>query len=198
MKLQREEFLKRTELFKQLATTQNPRTLFVACSDSHVVPELLTPQEPGESFVIRNAGNIVPAYGMQQGGMSASIEYAVAGLNVTDVVIGGHSDCGAMTAVATCKCLDRMPAVAGWLSHADAAKAVNEARQHTSDRARVDSMVRENGPAWTSGIWRPTTPTFKTGQSACGNARRAGPCIEGDAVRDAGCAPGTRTLPYDE
>ncbi|SPK76001.1 carbonic anhydrase (plasmid) [Cupriavidus taiwanensis] len=144
LKFQREEFPKRTELFKHLATTQNPRTLFIACSDSRVVPELLTQQEPGELFVIRNAGNIVPSYGVQPGGVSASVEYAVAGLNVTDVVVCGHSDCGAMTAVATCKCLDHMPAVAGWLHHADAAKAVNEAREHASERARIDSMVREN------------------------------------------------------
>jgi carbonic anhydrase len=152
LKFQREEFPKRPELFKHLATTQNPRTLFIACSDSRVVPELLTQQEPGELFVIRNAGNIVPAYGVQPGGVSASIEYAVAGLNVTDVVICGHSDCGAMTAVATCKCLDHMPAVAGWLRHADAAKAMNEARQHKSDRARVDSMVRENVTAQLANI----------------------------------------------
>ncbi|MGN5477804.1 carbonic anhydrase [Cupriavidus basilensis] len=62
LKFQREEFPKRTALFKHLATTQNPRTLFIACSDSRVVPELLTMQEPGELFVIRNAGNIVPSY----------------------------------------------------------------------------------------------------------------------------------------
>ncbi|KJK15329.1 carbonic anhydrase [Burkholderiaceae bacterium 16] len=144
LKFQREEFPKRTKLFKHLATTQNPRTLFIACSDSRVIPELLTQQEPGELFVIRNAGNIVPSYGVQPGGVSASVEYAVAGLSVTDVVICGHSDCGAMTAVATCKCLDHMPAVSGWLHHAGAAKAVNESREHASERARIDSMVREN------------------------------------------------------
>ncbi|WP_020204194.1 carbonic anhydrase [Cupriavidus sp. WS] len=144
LKFQRDAFPQRSDLFKRLANGQSPATLFIACSDSRVVPELLTQREPGELFVIRNAGNIVPAYGVQPGGVSASVEYAVAGLNVTDIVICGHSDCGAMTAVATCQCLDHMPAVKGWLHHADAAKAVNEAREHASTRARVDSMVREN------------------------------------------------------
>ena len=144
LKFQREVFPKRTELFKRLATTQHPRTLFIACSDSRVVPELLTHSEPGDLFVIRNDGNIVPSYGVQPGGVSASVEYAVVGLGVQDIVICGHSDCGAMTAVATCKCLDHMPSVAGWLRHADAAKAINESREHASDKARVDSMVRQN------------------------------------------------------
>jgi carbonic anhydrase len=144
LKFQREAFPERSALFKRLASTQNPRTLFIACSDSRVVPELLTQREPGDLFVIRNAGNIVPSFGPEPGGVSATIEYAVTALGVTDVVICGHSDCGAMTAVAACKCLDHMPAVAGWLRHADSAKAINQAQTHASDRDRVDSMVREN------------------------------------------------------
>jgi len=95
-------------------------------------------------FVIRNAGNIVPSYGPEPGGVSASVEYAVAGLKVADIVICGHSDCGAMTAIATCTCLDHMPAVAGWLRYADSAKVVNEARQHADKPSKVASMVREN------------------------------------------------------
>jgi len=109
-----------------------------------MVPELVTQREPGDLFVIRNAGNIVPSFGPEPGGVSATVEYAVAALGVTDVVICGHSDCGAMTAIATCKCLDHMPAVANWLRYADSAKLVNESREHASERARVDSMVREN------------------------------------------------------
>ena len=78
LKFQREAFPKREALFKQLATQQSPRTLFISCSDSRLVPELVTQREPGDLFVIRNAGNIVPSYGPEPGGVSASVEYAVA------------------------------------------------------------------------------------------------------------------------
>jgi carbonic anhydrase len=144
LKFQREVFPERSELFRRLATEQHPRTLFIACSDSRVVPELLTQREPGHLFVIRNAGNIVPSYGPEPGGVSATIEYAITALGVTDVVVCGHADCGAMTAIASCKCLDHMPAVASWLRHADSAKAISQAKTHASDHERVDSMVHEN------------------------------------------------------
>jgi carbonic anhydrase len=144
LKFQREAFPKRAELFKGLATQQNPRALFISCSDSRLVPELVTQREPGELFVIRNAGNIVPSYGPEPGGVTATVEYAVTALRVSDIVICGHSDCGAMTAVATCKCLDHMPAVRSWLRYADSARVVNEARTHKNQHDRVASMVREN------------------------------------------------------
>ena len=144
LKFQRNAFPERAGLFKDLANQQSPRALFITCSDSRLVPELVTQREPGDLFVIRNAGNIVPSYGPEPGGVSASVEYAVAALKVSDIVICGHSDCGAMTAIATCKCLDNMPAVAGWLRYADSGRVVNEARQHVDQPAKVASMVREN------------------------------------------------------
>lgn len=144
LKFQREAFVERTALFQQLATQQSPRTLFISCSDSRLVPELITQREPGDLFVIRNAGNIVPSFGPEPGGVCASVEYAVSALEVEDIVICGHSDCGAMTAIATCQCLDHMPTVANWLRYADSAKAVNQAYQHISKEERVSSMVREN------------------------------------------------------
>lgn len=144
LKFQRNAFPERAGLFKGLANQQSPRALFISCSDSRLVPELVTQREPGDLFVIRNAGNIVPSYGPEPGGVSASVEYAVAALKVSDIVICGHSDCGAMTAIATCKCLDHMPAVAGWLRYADSGRVVNEARQHVDQHAKVASMVREN------------------------------------------------------
>jgi len=144
LKFQRDVFPSRAALFKKLATTQSPTALFITCSDSRVVPEIMTQREPGDIFVIRNAGNIVPAYVGEPGGVSGTIEYAVAVLGVKDIVICGHSDCGAMTAVATHKHLEHLPAVAGWLRHADAAKAINDAHEHASPTEAVDSMVREN------------------------------------------------------
>ncbi|KMN82314.1 carbonic anhydrase [Chromobacterium sp. LK11] len=144
LKFQQEAFPQRSALFRELADKQAPGALFITCSDSRVVPELLTQQEPGELFVIRNAGNIVPCYGPEPGGVTASVEYAVAALGVADIVVCGHSDCGAMTAIANGHCLDHLPAVAGWLRHADSAKVVNAARSHDSARQRLDGMVREN------------------------------------------------------
>lgn len=127
-----------------MATKQSPNTLFISCSDSRLVPELVTQREPGGLFVIRNAGNIVPSYGPEPGGVSASVEYAVTALQVTDVVICGHSDCGAMSAIATCQCMDHMPAVGSWLRYADSARIVNESLNHLSEHDRIESMVREN------------------------------------------------------
>ncbi|CAI0955647.1 Carbonic anhydrase 1 [Serratia quinivorans] len=144
LKFQREAFVERTALFQRLATQQSPRTLFISCSDSRLVPELITQREPGDLFVIRNAGNIVPSFGPEPGGVSASVEYAVSALGVEDIVICGHSDCGAMTAIATCQCLQHMPTVANWLRYADSAKVVNQAYQHASENEKVSSMVREN------------------------------------------------------
>ncbi|MDH2911168.1 carbonic anhydrase [Kosakonia sp. HypNH10] len=144
LKFQQEAFPERIKLFRDLATQQSPRALFISCSDSRLVPELVTQREPGDLFVIRNAGNIVPSYGPEPGGVSASVEYAVSALRVADIVICGHSDCGAMTAIATCQCLDHMPAVASWLRYADSARVVNESRQHADRPTKVAAMVREN------------------------------------------------------
>ncbi len=144
LKFQREAFPKREALFKQLATQQSPRTLFISCSDSRLVPELVTQREPGDLFVIRNAGNIVPSYGPEPGGVSASVEYAVAALRVSDIVICGHSNCGAMTSIASCQCMDHMSAVSHWLRYADSARVVNEARPHPDLPSKAAAMVREN------------------------------------------------------
>ncbi len=143
LKFQREAFPKREALFKQLATQQSPRTLFISCSDSRW-SELVTQREPGDLFVIRNAGNIVPSYGPEPGGVSASVEYAVAALRVSDIVICGHSNCGAMTSIASCQCMDHMPAVSHWLRYADSARVVNEARPHSDLPSKAAAMVREN------------------------------------------------------
>jgi len=144
LRFQAEVFPTRKQLFKELATSQTPKALFISCSDSRMVPELVTQREPGDLFVIRNAGNIVPSFGPEPGGVSATVEFAVSALKVSDIVICGHSDCGAMKAIATCACLDTMPAVKNWLRYSDAARMINEAKPHADERSRVDGMVREN------------------------------------------------------
>lgn len=144
LKFQKDVFPERTQLFKQLAQRQNPKVLFVTCSDSRVVPELFTQQEPGDLFVIRNAGNIVPSYGPEPGGVSATVEYAVSVLQVSDIVICGHSNCGAMAAISSCQCLDHLPAVGHWLRHADSAKAIVASQTYANQQEKADALVRQN------------------------------------------------------
>jgi carbonic anhydrase len=136
----------RQELFSQLGESQAPFAMFIACSDSRVVPEILTQREPGELFVVRNAGNIIPSYGPAAGGVSASIEYALAVLQIENVVVCGHSDCGAMKAIMRDDKLDQMPAVSNWIKHAAAAKEIVNATLagETDDQARLNALVHEN------------------------------------------------------
>ncbi|GAA1942772.1 carbonic anhydrase [Kitasatospora viridis] len=137
-RFQRDVFPAKAELFARLATHHAPHTLFIGCSDARVVPELLTGTEPGDLFVIRTAGNLVPAHSPEADGVTASIEYAVAVLGVTDVVVCGHSACGAMTALARGQDLSGAPAVAAWLRHADASLA------RTTADGDVPALVRQN------------------------------------------------------
>ncbi|MFG2996876.1 carbonic anhydrase [Streptomyces sp. NPDC048340] len=135
-RFRRDVYPAKAELFAHLAATHRPTTLFISCSDARVVPELITQSEPGELFVIRTAGNLVPARTAGPDGVAASIEYAVAVLGVTDIVVCGHSACGAMTALAERHDLSAAPAIADWLRHAAPGSG---ARQ-----ADVDALIREN------------------------------------------------------
>ncbi len=146
LRFQTEVYGPRRELFTQLGEAQAPFAVFIACSDSRVVPELLTQREPGELFVIRNAGNIIPSYGPASGGVSASIEYAVASLGIDNVVVCGHSDCGAMKAILREDKLDRMPAVQAWIKHAAAAKEIVDATlpEHADEATRLHALAHEN------------------------------------------------------
>ncbi|BBU27554.1 carbonic anhydrase [Caballeronia pedi] len=131
-------------LFKSLARQQAPHTLFITCADSRVSPEMITQTRPGELFVCRNIGNIVPAYGEMLGGVSAVVEYAVLALNVRQIVICGHSDCGAMKGLASGATIaDEMPTVHAWLRNAEAARSVVMARKLEQERI-VAAMVEEN------------------------------------------------------
>ncbi|MDI2090580.1 carbonic anhydrase [Commensalibacter oyaizuii] len=122
-----ESFPERRELFGQLANGQSPKTLFITCADSRIDPELLTDQPPGNLFVLRNIGNIIPAYGNAMGGVTSAVEYAVCALKVSTIIICGHSDCGAMDALIHPEKTASMPAVRNWLQFAETAHAVTDA-----------------------------------------------------------------------
>lgn len=117
-------FPDKRELFEKLAAGQSPHSLIITCADSRVIPEIFTSSEPGELFVCRNVGAIVPPYSQFTGGVSAAIEYAVAVLGVANVVVCGHSDCGAMKATMNPDGMVDLPAVNAWLRHAHVAKHV--------------------------------------------------------------------------
>ncbi|MFK7605631.1 MULTISPECIES: carbonic anhydrase [unclassified Pseudomonas] len=133
-----EVFPQQKDLFKKLATAQRPRAMFIACADSRIVPELITQSAPGDLFVTRNVGNVVPPYGEMNGGVSTAIEYANLALGVQHIIVCGHSDCGAMRAVLNPQSLGKMPTVKAWLRHAEVAKSM--VQDHCNCTTEADSM----------------------------------------------------------
>lgn len=137
----------RRDHFRRLASGQSPHTLFLTCADSRVVPEMITQTDPGELFMSRTIGNLVPAYGEVLGGVSAIVEYACTALQVSHVVVCGHSDCGAMKALLNPDDpqLTRMPSVAAWLRNAAAARGLVEVR-HPELRGedRLRAVIEQN------------------------------------------------------
>lgn len=118
-------FPSQSALYAKLATHgQSPKALMISCADSRVAPEHIMQAAPGDLFVCRNAGNIVPPFATQNGGVSSTVEYAVAALGVRDIIVCGHSDCGAMKALMNPEMLNGMPNVAAWLRHSHAAECV--------------------------------------------------------------------------
>ena len=130
---------------KLVADGQSPKALMISCADSRIVPEQIMQADPGDLFVCRNAGNIVPPFVQAIGGVSATVEYAVAVLGVRDIIVCGHSDCGAMKALANPTGLERMPAVAAWLTHGSAAaKVVEDGYPELEAPERVRAISLEN------------------------------------------------------
>ena len=139
-------FSAQRHLFERLAEGQNPLALFITCSDSRINPNLITQTEPGELFILRNAGNIVPPYGASRGGEEGSIEYAVSVLGVEDIIVCGHSHCGAMSALLDPSKTAGYPAIRNWLDHAEATRRIiAENYQHLDGEfARQTAAVEEN------------------------------------------------------
>ncbi|NEB78335.1 carbonic anhydrase [Streptomyces sp. SID14478] len=133
-------FGRRPEEFARLADGQSPQVLFITCSDSRVVPALITGARPGELFELRTAGNIVPAHRSgHPSGEAATIEYAVEVLGVRDVVVCGHSHCGAVGALVRGDDLAAVPAVRDWLAH-----AADETAAHDPSDPTVSAAVQQH------------------------------------------------------
>ena len=138
-KFQAEIFGAKRELFSRLSEGQTPRALFITCSDSRIDPTLLTQTEPGELFILRNAGNIVPSYGETMGGSTATIEYAIAVLGVKHVIVCGHTDCGVMRALLHPESVEDLPAVKSWMIQAETTRRI--VRENYADLKGEDLLV---------------------------------------------------------
>jgi carbonic anhydrase len=134
------------QLFEELSHGQKPRVLFITCSDSRINPNLITQTDVGELFVIRNAGNIIPPYGAANGGEGGTIEYAIGALGIEQVVVCGHSHCGAMKGLMKLNQLQAdMPLVYNWLQHAETTRRiVVDNYPQAKGEEQVEILVAEN------------------------------------------------------
>ena len=138
-------FPKHRELFRKLALQQRPTALFITCADSRIDPCLLTQTKPGELFLCRVIGNIVPRYPETIGGVSATIEYAVGVLGVSDVIVCGHTDCGVMKGVLNPDALKPLASVSAWLELAEPAReAVAKPESDFSDPKFLLKLTERN------------------------------------------------------
>jgi carbonic anhydrase len=139
-RFRREHYTQNKARFEELAAKkQKPIALFITCADSRIDPNLITGTEPGDLFIIRNAGNIVPPHGSPIGGESATIEYAVEVLGIRNIIVCGHSQCGAMGAILDSHNLDELPAVRGWFNNAEATRRIMQ--QKYPDMTGNDRIV---------------------------------------------------------
>lgn len=143
-KFHSEVFTKQRQFFEHLSEKQQrPVALFITCSDSRIDPNLVTQTEPGDLFILRNAGNIIPPYGSAMGGEGATIEYAIAELGIKNLIICGHSRCGAMRALLS-GVQDR-PAVSQWFTHAEATRRIAVERYgHLQGEPLFEAITEEN------------------------------------------------------
>jgi carbonic anhydrase len=125
-RFQKDVYPEHQDLFERLAIGQRPEALFITCADSRIDPCLLTQTKPGELFICRVIGNIVPPYPDALGGVSATIEYAVGVLRVPEVIICGHTDCGVMRGALNPEPLAAYPSVTAWLQYAKVEQRASE------------------------------------------------------------------------
>ncbi|MCB1748941.1 MAG: carbonic anhydrase [Gammaproteobacteria bacterium] len=145
IRFQNEVFPEKKELFERLALGQTPEALFITCSDSRIETAMITQTDPGELFVCRNAGNIVPPHTNQTGAMTASLEFAVAALEVPHIVVCGHTECGAMKGAMNLAGLDNLPHVREWLGYVKAAvDVVAEIGSDLDEAGRMRMLLEQN------------------------------------------------------
>jgi carbonic anhydrase len=144
-RFQKKVYPRHRELFHKLALQQRPTALFITCADSRIDPCLLTQTKPGELFLCRVIGNIVPRYPESIGGVSATIEYAVGVLGVPDVIVCGHTDCGVMKGVLNPEALKPLANVTAWLEHAQPAReALAESGGDANDPEFLLALTERN------------------------------------------------------
>ena len=138
-------FPKHRELFEKLALHQRPEALFITCADSRIDPCLLTQTKPGELFICRVVGNIVPPYPTLIGGVAATIEYAAGVLGVPDIIVCGHSDCGVMKGVAHPEPLRPLSSISQWLNLAQPAyRAIMNKSPQLTGTEFTDALGQRN------------------------------------------------------
>ena len=144
LRFERDIYPKRKDFFDSLSARQDPRALFITCSDYRVVPSDITDSDAGDLFTIRNAGNIVPPYGEVMGGVSATIEYAVMVLGVKNIIVCGHTHCGAMSAALHPEKITHMPIVRSWLNNCESAVRIVAGYKELPEQDRLKALVEEN------------------------------------------------------
>jgi carbonic anhydrase len=141
----REIFPRKREQFHLLAEMQAPQWLFITCSDSRVLPDLILQTGPGDLFLSRSIGNVVPVSGNDVDGVTATIEYAVEVLKVKHIILCGHSDCGALKAALNRKSLEKLPKASRWLHHVEGAFTHRQPlRPEEGEHAELASIIRGN------------------------------------------------------
>jgi carbonic anhydrase len=141
----RDAFPERRDHFHLLAEIQAPQYLFITCSDSRIVPDLILQTEPGDIFLSRSIGNVVPVSGNDVDGVTATIEYAVEVLKVKHVILCGHSDCGALKAALNRQGLEKLPKASRWLHHVEGAFSHRQPPNPADgEHADLASLIRGN------------------------------------------------------
>lgn len=145
IKFQNEVYPEKKELFERLSKGQSPEAVFIACSDARVETAMITQTDPGELFILRNAGNIVPPHTSQTGAMTATIEFAMSVLGTPNIVICGHTECGAMKGAMSPETVQHLPHVKEWLGFAQGAvDVVLELAAEKSDEEKMKMLLEQN------------------------------------------------------